>query len=219
MPLYTPPSVKATGAELDTLTDDAKFLTAKAVQDGKNVPHAVPSTAGKVLRSNGTDWASSNILWSDLPTGSVVQTVVFNSVAVATGTTQMVLDDTIPQITEGNEYMTLAITPKSATDTLVIALTVMWTTAISTATNMIGAIFQDATAGALAASTVATTGNSFSMQFNLTHTMVAGTTSATTFRLRMGCTAAGTTTFNGRAGGRLFGAINKASMTITEIKV
>ena len=51
--------VKASGAELDTGTDDAKFATAKALKDSHNVPSVVPSTLGNVLTSNGTDWVSS----------------------------------------------------------------------------------------------------------------------------------------------------------------
>ena len=50
--------VKATGAELDTGTDDAKFATAKALKDSHNVPSVAPGTDGKVLTSNGTDWIS-----------------------------------------------------------------------------------------------------------------------------------------------------------------
>jgi hypothetical protein len=51
--------VKATGAELDTGTDDAKFSTAKALKDSHNVPSVIPSTSGNVLTSNGTDWTSA----------------------------------------------------------------------------------------------------------------------------------------------------------------
>ena len=51
-------NAKATGAELDTGTDDAKFATAKAIKDSHNVPSVAPSTDGKVLTSDGTDWVS-----------------------------------------------------------------------------------------------------------------------------------------------------------------
>lgn len=50
--------VKATGAELDTGTDDAKFATSKAINDSHNVPDVVPSTAGNIMISDGTDWTS-----------------------------------------------------------------------------------------------------------------------------------------------------------------
>jgi len=51
-------NAKATGAELDTATDDAKFATAKAIKDAHNVPSVAPGTSGNVLASNGTDWTS-----------------------------------------------------------------------------------------------------------------------------------------------------------------
>jgi len=50
---------KATGAELDNGTDDAKFSTAKALKDSHNVPSVAPGTSGNLLTSNGTDWTSS----------------------------------------------------------------------------------------------------------------------------------------------------------------
>lgn len=50
---------KATGAELDTATDDVKFATAKALKDSHNIPSVAPGTSGNVLTSNGTDWTSA----------------------------------------------------------------------------------------------------------------------------------------------------------------
>lgn len=51
--------VKASGAELDTGTDDDKFATAKAIKDSHNVPSVAPGTSGNLLTSNGTDWTSA----------------------------------------------------------------------------------------------------------------------------------------------------------------
>ena len=50
--------VKATGAELDTGTDDAKFATAEAIKDSHNVPSVAPGADGNVLTSDGDDWVS-----------------------------------------------------------------------------------------------------------------------------------------------------------------
>ena len=50
---------KAIGSEVDTGTDDAKIVTAKAIADSHNVPSVAPSTSGNVLTSNGTDWTSA----------------------------------------------------------------------------------------------------------------------------------------------------------------
>ena len=52
-------AVKASGIELDTGTDDAKFATAKAIKDAKNVPSVAPGAVGNVLTSDGTDWTSA----------------------------------------------------------------------------------------------------------------------------------------------------------------
>jgi len=52
-------NAKATGAELDTATDDVKFATAKALKDSHNVPSVVPGTTGNILTSDGTDWTSA----------------------------------------------------------------------------------------------------------------------------------------------------------------
>lgn len=151
------------------------------------------------------------------PAGAVVQVVSTGSSAVATGTTVTPLDDTIPQITEGTEFMTQAITPKSATNVLVIQVTAQCAFS-GAAGTLIASLFQDATSDALSATAQATAGADFSYTLRLTHTMVAGTTSSTTFRVRVGNSASGTVSFNGAAAARLFGAITKSSIVITEYK-
>ncbi len=126
-------------------------------------------------------------------------------------------DDTIPQNTEGDQFMSLAITPKSATNILVIEI--MAELSSATADKFIlGALFQDSTANALAASYIRqVTTSGIPMQFTLKHTMVAGTTSATTFKFRAGCNTS-TLTFNGVSGGRIFGGVMASSITISEHK-
>lgn len=150
--------------------------------------------------------------------GMPVQVVSTTSNAVTTGTGTIPSDDTIPQNTEGNEFMTLAITPKSATNILVIEVNAMLSSNIGAFTLLIGALFQDTTANALAAAATDSAGSSVYKMLPLRHTMVAGTTSATTFKFRAGSSAAGTTTFNGVGGARRFGDIVKSSVVITEYK-
>lgn len=50
--------VVASGSEVDTGTDDAKMVTAKAIKDSHNVPSVAPSTSGNIMESDGTDWTS-----------------------------------------------------------------------------------------------------------------------------------------------------------------
>lgn len=188
--------------------------------DNSNIKSGAAIATAKLADDAGVTTAKiadSAITSAKVATGVPVQIVNTTSTAVATGTTTTPLDDTIPQITEGTEFMTLSITPKSATNILVIQVIAMASFSAAAGT-FITALHQDSTANALAADAQVTTGSGFTYSLTLTHTMTAGTTSATTFRVRIGNSAAGTVTFNGSAGGRYFGAIPKSSIVITEYK-
>lgn len=149
--------------------------------------------------------------------GSVVQVRNVMNSAVSTGTTIVPVDDTIPQITEGSELMTLSITPTNAANTLIIDVVVNAAHATVGNIRIVAALFQDSTANALAATCVMAAGNGFSSNITLRFKMAAGTTSATTFRVRAGPDTAATMTFNGLSGGRLFGGVYASSITITEV--
>jgi hypothetical protein len=146
--------------------------------------------------------------------GKVVQVVNYQTGAVATGTTAMPLDDTIPQKTEGDEYMTLAITPKSASNLLLIIVNAVWT--LSAAYHVCIALFQDDIANALAANSEYA-GASYTHNTTLVHYMTAGTINATTFKVRIGTNSTGTLSFNGFGGNRIFGGVAASSISIIEI--
>ena len=79
-------------------------------------------------------------------------------------------------------------------------------------------LFQDSTANALASSYIwSGGGNTRNAPMYLSHTMTAGTTSATTFKIRAGGDNAGTLSFNGRNGSRQYGGTLASSISITEI--
>lgn len=136
--------------------------------------------------------------------------------AVATGTTVTPFDDTIPQITEGTEFMTLAITPKSSTSKLIIQV-------IANASHSVGSVgltvqlHQDATANALAVTLTVAPAATVPVVIPLNYTMTSGTTSATTFRVRIGSPTAGTVTFNGQSGSRIYGGAYASSIVIQEM--
>ena len=181
--------------------------------DGLNIKDNALTTASSVPTVALQD---SSVTSAKVATGMPVQMVYTTSSAVATGTTVIPLDDTIPQITEGTEFMTLAITPKSATNILTIRIVAML--ASSVADNHVLALFQDATVNALATTSNNNQTSATARTGVLEHSMVAGTTSSTTFRFRGGGSQAGTTTFNGVSGVRIYGAITKSSIVITEYK-
>jgi len=151
-----------------------------------------------------------------LGTGMVAQVASTNFSAVTTGTAILPFDDTIPQITEGFEIMTQSITPKSTTNVLTIEATISCGSSVPA--SMTAALFQDSTANALAAASTYMATATGPINIKISHTMTAGTTSATTFRIRLGTDAAGTTTFNGVGGVRRFGGITTSNIRIIEQK-
>jgi hypothetical protein len=146
--------------------------------------------------------------------GSVIQVATSATGALATGTTTIPFDDTIPQITEGTEFMTLAITPSSATNSLIIQVTLQVAFSGSDWTTV--ALFQDSTANALA-TTTSNINSGFGLPQTFNYKMTAGTTSSTTFRVRAGAGSAGTVTVNGTASARRFGGVMASTMTIYEV--
>lgn len=177
--------------------------------DNSNIATGAAIATSKIASDGGLSAAAAG-------SGFVVQIVTTNFSAVNTGTTTIPEDDTIPQITEGTEFMTQAITPKSLTNHLLIRIEAF--VSLSNLNDAIGALFQDSTANALAAKDVTLSTSTGPGMLAITHDMAAGTTSSTTFRFRAGPAAAGTLTFNGFGGVRKFGGITLSNITITEYR-
>ena len=184
--------------------------TAVKAGDWSIATQIAPSTSGNVLTSSGSAWAST----APAGGGKILQVVNTTNNSGATGATTLLNDDSIPQSSEGTEYMTLAITPAHANNKLVIQVVFCHACSLNSVITM--ALFQDSTAGALAAVHNWEAGNIHS-QLLLTHYMTAGTTSATTFKLRAGCESGGTVTFNGINAGRRLGGVSSSGITIFEI--
>ena len=158
------------------------------------------STAGTLEFANG---------------GKLLQVVSVLDGDHATTTAIIPLDDTKPQNTEGAEFLTAAITPTSSTSKLWINVTV--NLAANPADTVAMALFQDSGADALAATLGYMPTNNGSQVMTLNHYMTAGTTSATTFKLRAGNTNAGTIAMNGGTTSRYFGGTASSGITIMEI--
>jgi len=183
--------------------------------DASGNPVAVATgNDGQVLTSSG---AGAVCAFEDAGGGGKVhQIVTAVDSAVATGTTIFPVDDTIPQNTEGDEFMTIAITP-SATDSKLVIEIIIYVSSSDSGGAAVGAgLFQDSTAGALAAGLKENNGGGERNFICFTHIMTAGTTSSTTFKVRAGYVAPSTTTFNGMYGTRQFGGVGFSTIVITE---
>jgi hypothetical protein len=165
----------------------------------------------KLERGNGATWDA----FSGAAGGAVVQVKNVQSGAVGSGSTILPFDDTIPQQTEGDEYLTLAITPTDAANLLIVDVVIF---ASVTATPwIIAALFKDAGADAVAVAAAFNNLSTAGMTISFRHVMVAGGVAATTFKVRVGPSSAATVTVNGQSGGRIFGGVAASSLTITEV--
>lgn len=190
-----------------TSLDQDGTLKAGAVDVSAVLADSVVSTA---------KLADGSVTAPKLADGACVQMVYNNSSTFATGTTTIPHDNTIPQNTEGTQFLSQTITPKSATNLLVIDVVIYGS--YSVAAYIIGALFQDSGANAIAACDTYIDSATGSAMMRIRHTMVAGTTSATTFNVRCGGNVAGTFTFNGTGGASILSTITKSSIVITEYK-
>ena len=148
--------------------------------------------------------------------GGVVQTVEATPIlSVVTCPTAIPYDDTIPQKTEGNEVITVQITPVSASNRLRIESEAICCITTDGYTTM--ALFQDSVASALAIDTCYDRNHAPDKR-TIVHEMAAGTTSLITFKIRVG-PSVGTVYVNGHSSGvRIFGGVSAARLRVTEIK-
>jgi hypothetical protein len=213
------PSSVTTLTGIQTLTN--KTLTSPTITSPTitNASITADAISGFTVANTGTIFGmaitSGAIPNSALPSGTALQAVNFTTGALATGTTLVPVDDTIPQNTEGDQYMTLSITPKATTNILIIQVVAFAVSSV--AGNVTMALFQDSTANALAAAYMGS-GTSGNIPLVITYKMVAGTVSSTAFKIRIGGQLAGTVTFNGLASARFYGGVLASGITITEYK-
>lgn len=131
------------------------------------------------------------------------------------GSTTIPFDDTVPQLTEGDQFLTASYTPKSATSTLIVLA--LANVSYSVAATMTAALFKDADAAAMAASSMYQDSSTSSDLLTILHSFVAGTTSAISFKVRVGGSTAGTSSFNGTSSARKLGGVMTSGILVIEV--
>jgi hypothetical protein len=176
-----------------------------------------------------TDGLASAGSWNESPTvlqlygpgvplpGTSIQIAQNIDGAVATGSTVLPADDSIPQNNEGDQYMSQAITPTSSANLLLAEFEGQF--GISNGNTLGVALFQDSTADALAARAHHDASAGVAYDISLKYAKRAGTASSTTFKVRAGPASAGTLSFNGGAGSatRIFGGVSNSILSVEEL--
>jgi len=172
----------------------------------------VANDTWELLNPAKTDAASID----NLSLSPVVQIVNTQTGAVATGVGAIPVDNSIPQNTEGDEYMSLAITPKKIGNILKVDVVINLGATISDPI-ITAALFRDSIANALTAHIISNSQmDNSSGTLSFSYFLTLASISTTTFKVRAGDGTAGTITFNGAAGVGDFGGAGLSSITITE---
>lgn len=124
------------------------------------------------------------------------------------------VDTTIPQITEGNQVLSITFTPTSATNIVHIKFSCF---CLGGGVIKCAAIFQDATTDCLASNMIDTAG--FQSILSVDYVGVVGTNAATTFQVRVGIDSLVGAINSDIAGNPLFDGTASCCMTITETEV
>ena len=204
-------SIKLTGATSGSIEIDVP----DAVSGGDislTLPNGV-GTAGQVLKNSST---AGTFEFGD--GGKLVQFKSAEYTTRTSVTTVIPFDDTVPQNDEGTEILTLAITPKSTSNKLIIECLLPMYDGGTTLACMC-ALFQDSTADALAVAANVNSQANYFQQLKLVHIMDAGTTSSTTFKIRVGPDS-NTMYLNRRTNGTFLGSTTlHTTLRITEISI
>lgn len=197
-----PPMASPDGADQAPVVDDSVSTTKK-----------ITLTQMKAWLQTFTDFITSAML----PAGATIQSTGTQYSASATGTTVMPFDDTLPQNTEGDQYMSHSFTPKFASSKLIVQVSA-WSSHTAANAQAGVALFKDSDANALACGEMyENTGTAVNM-VTYSYEMTAGTTSPITFKVRIGSQNAGTTTFNGQSGSRRYGGAIISSLRVKEVR-
>lgn len=210
-----------------------------AVGTGSDSAHVSYSTAGgdpaATIILAHADWSTALVTagaWAVAPDavtpfgpgvplpGEIVQIVREVSAAVATGTTPVPNDDTRPLNSEGDEYQDIAITLTSLCN--VVRVRHVGNYASSNTDTGITAFLHTSGADAVAVARGSRPGTAgVPCQVVLDYQRFSGIAAGDPvigFNVRAGTASAGTTTFNGSAGARLYGGFMLSHLTAEEIQ-
>lgn len=160
---------------------------------------------------------ASGAAWVVAQTVKLAQSLMASTTNYVGLSTQIPLDDTIPQNTEGTDILTQAITPTNASSKIRVTARMHIASPAESAGTFVAALFKDTTANALAAECVYCAAGGVVGHVIVTYEESAGSTSARTYKLRGGPSSAITMYYNGDAGGRFFGGVSLVSLTVEEI--
>ena len=203
---YAPGSVGTTALADDSVTyAKMQNISATLLLLGRK-------TAGAGNTEEITGAELRDLFW---PTGVVIDSAYAEYTTNADIATVIPLDDTIPQVTEGTQILSIAITPKSTTNKIRVRFS--GETSLSAAAHAIGAIFINGGANAVQANVAYHAQANEKQPLVMDYEYTPGSITSQTISVRAGSNGA-TLRLNGTYTGRLFGGAMRATLVVEEIK-
>lgn len=216
--LTTELSTKAESSHTHTIANVTGLQSALDSKAASSHAHAIGEVTGLQAALDGKAETGHSHARN---VGSQVQQVFATTNANTTLSTVIPADSTAPQSTEGTQVLTASITPTSASNWLVVDVTVYAAETSNVGDLIIAALFRDSGADAVAVGTIGgMNGGGNYLTAGVTvfrYRVAAGATTATTFTVRVGNNA-GAAALNVSHQGHNFGGLLSSTLTVTEVQ-
>ena len=169
------------------------------------------------------DLAANSVTSAKLASGigiKLLQVARATTASVITCGTAIPWDDTIPQSSEGNEVLTIAITPISATSIIYLKFDASGSANGAVTNSATIAFFKDSDTNAIYATQVPFwNANGYGAKFNGSYSELSSSTTLRTYKVRIGINNANSIFINGNAsGGRQYGGVSIAQLEAWEVE-
>jgi len=184
-------------------------VTAGTYGTSTAVPRIVVDSKGRI----------SSVSTAAISSGKVLQVTRSTTASVVTCGTTIPWDDTIPQITEGNEVLTITISPISATSVIYLKFDASGVASQSVGNSGTVAFFKDSTADAIYATAIPFwTASAYGIKLNGSYSELSSSTTSRIYRVRVGSDA-GTIYVNGNnVGARRYGGVSISHFEAWEVE-
>jgi len=185
-------------------------VTAGTYGTSTAVPRIVVDSKGRI----------SSVSTAAISSRKVLQVTRSTTTSVITCGTAIPWDDTIPQSSEGNEVLTIAITPISATSIIYLKFDASGSSNGAVANSATIAFFKDSDTNAIYATQVPFwTASGYGAKFNGSYSELSSSTTLRTYKVRIGINNANSIFINGNASGvRQYGGVSIAQLEAWEIE-
>lgn len=170
------------------------------------------------MKLNGDLNVTGNLLEAGSAVGFIAQQVESVVTTVLTGTTTTpALDDTIPQISEGDQITSRAITPRRIGNIILVQYET-YCSGSNVGSSISHSLYEAGSANALVAKCTTSSVGAHMQNVYLSYRYTVTSLSTLTFSIRTGINS-GTYTINGSGGARLFGGSDRTSLLLTELNL